>query len=118
MSVRTIKVAFGLVALLVTWSSTASAQSGRSVMRGYVAFEGIAYVDKQPRAKIELCSAAAGKDCGASTQTDEHGLYEINPAPLGEKWLRVTAPGFTTYEIRIYLPQSSYVSQYQNPAQL
>jgi hypothetical protein len=72
-------------------------------MRGYVAFENIAYVDK-PRARVELCAGAKGKNCGAATETDEHGLYAISPAPLGEWWLRISAPGFSTYEINIYLP--------------
>jgi hypothetical protein len=51
-----------------------------------------------------LCGGPNGKDCGASVVTDEHGLFEINPAPLGEKWLRISASGFNTYEISIYLP--------------
>jgi hypothetical protein len=72
-------------------------------MKGYVAFENIAYVDKQPRARVELCAGAKGKNCGAATETDEHGLYAISPAPLGEWWLRISAPGFATYEINIYL---------------
>jgi hypothetical protein len=106
LSAKTVKVATKLTSLLVIllFGSAASAQSGRAVMRGYVAFENIAYVDKQPRARVELCAGARGKNCGAATETDEHGLYEISPAPLGEWWLRISAPGFITYEINIYLP--------------
>lgn len=94
------------VSLLVTFlcCGLATAQSGRSVMKGYVAFENIAYVDKQPRAKVELCAEPNGKHCGANTETDEHGFYEMNSAALGELWLRISASGFETYEIRIYLP--------------
>jgi hypothetical protein len=107
LSAKTVKVATPLMSLLVTLlllSGAASAQSGRAVMKGYVAFENVAYVDKQPRARVELCAGARGKNCGATTETDEHGLFAISPAPLGEWWLRISAPGFVTYEINIYLP--------------
>jgi hypothetical protein len=77
-------------------AGAAYAQSGRSVMRGFVAFEGVAYVDKQPRAKVELCAN--------TTETDEHGFYELKIASLGECKLRISAPGFATYEISIYMP--------------
>lgn len=90
--------------ILLLFCSAASAQSGRAVMKGYVVFENFAYVDKQPRARIELCSGATTKNCGPVTETDEHGLFEISPAPLGEFWLRISAAGFTTYQIRIFLP--------------
>lgn len=103
-SLKPVTLTIAILLTLLMWWATASAQSGRAVMRGYVAFEGLAYVDKQPRAKIELCSGPKGKDCGTPTLTDEHGLYEISPAPLGEWWLRISAPGFNTYEISIYLP--------------
>ena len=98
------KVTTTFLGTLLLFGGVASAQSGRAVMKGYVAFENIAYVDKQPRARVELCAGARGKNCGAATETDEHGLYEISPAPLGEWWLRISTPGFTTYEINIYLP--------------
>ena len=99
-----VKVATTFLGTLLLFGGVASAQSGRAVMKGYVAFENIAYVDKQPRARVELCAGAKAKNCGAATETDEHGLYEISPAPLGEWWLRISAPGFATYEINIYLP--------------
>jgi hypothetical protein len=107
LSAKTVKVATPLMLLLVTlllFDGAASAQSGRAVMKGYVAFENIAYVDKQPRARVQLCAGARGKNCGATTETDEHGLFAISPAPLGEWWFRISAPGFVTYEINIYLP--------------
>jgi hypothetical protein len=103
-SASVIKVAIGLLATVFLFSGMAAAQSGRAVMKGYVAFENVAYVDKQPRAKVELCAGPGGKECGASTMTDEHGIFEISPAPLGELWLRISTPGFKTYEINIYLP--------------
>jgi hypothetical protein len=103
-SQKTLKLATRLLVALFLCSGAAFAQSGSAVMKGYVAFENVAYVDKQPSAKVELCSEPNGKQCGANTKTGEHGSFEINPAPLGEWWLRITAPGFVTYEIKIYLP--------------
>ncbi len=94
----------GLLVALLLCAGTAAAQSGSSVMRGYVAFQDIAYLDKQPRARVELCTGPKGEGCSVKTETDEHGHYAISPAPLGEWWLRISAPGFVTYEINIYLP--------------
>ena len=82
-------------------AGSAWAQSGRATMGGYVAFEGVAYVDKQPVAKVELLRE--GKVV-ATTQTGEHGEWEFRPAPLGEFTLRITAVGFKPYEAEIYLP--------------
>jgi hypothetical protein len=90
--------------ILLLFCGEAWAQSGRAVMKGYVAFEDFAYVDKQPRARVELCASATTRNCASATETDEHGLFEISPAPLGERWLRISAAGFTTYQIRIFLP--------------
>ena len=94
----------GLLVTLLLCAGTAAAQSGSSVMRGYVAFQDIAYLDKQPRARVELCTGPKGEGCSMKTETDEHGHYAFSPAPLGEWWLRISAPGFVTYEINIYLP--------------
>jgi|GEM_PF-4292087 len=92
-----------LVSFIIS-GDRAYGQSGHSVMKGYVAFEGVNYVDKQPRAKVELRPIKDGNGGGIVTETTEHGLYEFNPAPLGECLLRISAPGFHTYEIRIYIP--------------
>jgi hypothetical protein len=80
------------------------AQSGHSSFKGYVAFEGIAYVDKQPRAKVELLKTADSKQASASAETDEHGMYDLQFASLGEAVLRISAPGYKTYQIDVYLP--------------
>jgi hypothetical protein len=91
---------------LLALSLPARAQSGRATFTGYVAFDGIAYVDKQPTAKIELFRPDDKKKEHpvASAETDEHGHYTLQPAALGELILRISAPGFETYEIPIYLP--------------
>src|SRR5947207_15456505 len=41
-------------AILLTGSSAGLAQSGAASLHGWVAFENVAYVDKQPRAKVVL----------------------------------------------------------------
>lgn len=104
LSKKTVSAAINGLAIVLLCGVAASAQSGRALMKGYVAFKDIAYVAKQPRARVELCSSQNSKKCEVAVETDEHGLFEINPAPLGEWWLRISAPGFVTYEINIYLP--------------
>ena len=41
-------------AILLTGLSAGLAQSGAAGLRGWVAFENVAYIDKQPRAKVVL----------------------------------------------------------------
>jgi hypothetical protein len=89
---------------LLTLALPLEAQSGRATFSGWVAFDGIAYADKQPTAKIELFHPDDKEHPVASTTTDEHGHYTLQPAALGELTLRVSAPDFATYEIPIYLP--------------
>jgi hypothetical protein len=101
LSPKTLGVAFQMLLVL---TGAAYAQSGRSVMRGWVAFDGVAYVDKQPRAKVELCARKDTNPSGYTAETDEHGFYEIRVTALGECTLRISAPGFTTYEISVYIP--------------
>ena len=84
--------------------SPAAAQSGRSSFTGWVAFDGVAYVEKQPVATVELFRAGDMSKPAASTTTDEHGHYAFNGAALGEVVLRISAPGYLTYEITMYVP--------------
>lgn len=103
-SSRKANVAIGLLLTVLLICNCAYAQSGHSVMKGYVAFEGFNYVDKQPRAKVELRPSKESGRGPAVAQTSEHGQYEFNPAPLGECVLRISSPGFKTYEISVYIP--------------
>ncbi len=41
-------------AILLTGLSAGLAQSGAASLRGWVAFDNVAYIDKQPRAKVVL----------------------------------------------------------------
>jgi hypothetical protein len=82
------------------------AQSGRSGMRGYVAFEDLSYNDVAERkihANIELHRSTGDKDV-IKKETDEHGLYDFRSVSPGEYVLRISSPGYRVYETEIYLP--------------
>lgn len=83
--------------------SAARAQSGRAGLNGWVAFDGIAYVDAQPTATVELRSAA-DSSVAYSTKTDEHGFFHFTNIGLGEFVLRITAPRFKAYTAGVYIP--------------
>jgi carboxypeptidase family protein len=83
-----------------------SAQSGRSGMRGYVAFQDISYnevAERKVHAKVELRQPGSGKE-GITISTDEHGLYDFQSVSPGEYVLRISSPGYRTYQTDIYLP--------------
>jgi len=81
------------------------AQSGRATFTGWVAFDGVAYVDKQPVATVEIFRVEDKTKAAATATTDEHGHYAFSgSAPLGEVVLRISAPGYVTYEITMYVP--------------
>jgi hypothetical protein len=82
------------------------AQSGRSGMRGYVAFEDLSYNDVAERkvhATAELRRHAGDKDAIATT-TNEHGSFDFQSVSPGEYVLRISSPGYRVYETEIYLP--------------
>jgi hypothetical protein len=95
-----------LFAVLLICTMLAWAQSGRSGMRGYVAFEDLSYNDVAERkvhARVELRRTKEDKDAIA-TKTDEHGLYDFQSVSPGEYVLRISSPGYRVYETEIYLP--------------
>ena len=92
--------------LLLICVMAALAQSGRSGMRGYVAFEDLSYnevAERKVHAKIELRRTAEDKD-PIKSETDEHGLYDFKSVSPGEYVLRISSPGYRVYETEIYLP--------------
>ncbi len=97
-------IAAGLLVTMLLFNGASLAQSGRGVMKGYVAFEGVAYVEKQPRARVELRETTAGSRNVYTTETGEHGSYNFESVAMGEYTLRISAPGFTTYEANLYIP--------------
>jgi len=61
-----------LLTLLII-PSLAQAQSGRAALNGWVAFEGVAYVDQQPTATVQLRHVSPDTSVAYSMKTDEHG---------------------------------------------
>lgn len=104
---RTIKaIAFASLtaAILLTAFSASLAQSGGASLHGWVAFEDVAYVDKQPRAKVVLQHDPLGSGPAYSTETGEHGFFEFPHTSLGRFKLEITAKGFQPYSADVYMP--------------
>jgi hypothetical protein len=99
------------VAILLTGSSAGLAQSGGASLRGWVAFEDIAYVDKQPRAKVVLQHDPPDSGPAYSTETDEHGFFEFSHTSLGRFKLEITAKGFQPYSADVYI-QSDFAGNW------
>jgi hypothetical protein len=91
-------------AILLTLSNAALAQSDGASLRGWVAFENVAYVDKQPRAKVVLQHDPRGSGPAYATETDEHGFFEFPHTSLGRFKLEITAKGFQPYTADVYMP--------------
>jgi hypothetical protein len=91
-------------AILLTSSGRGLAQSGGASLRGWVAFENVAYVDKQPRAKVVLRRESPGAGPEYSTETGEHGFFEFPHTSLGRFKLEITAKGFQSYTAAVYMP--------------
>ena len=85
-------------------SSAALAQSGGASLHGWVAFENVAYADKQPRAKVVLQHDPPGSNPAYSTETDEHGFFDFPRTSLGRFKLEITAKGFQCYSADVYIP--------------
>ena len=91
-------------AILLTAFSASLAQSGGTSLHGWVAFEDVAYVDKQPRAKVVLQHDPPGSGPAYSTETDERGFFEFPHTSLGRFKLEITAKGFQPYSADVYMP--------------
>jgi hypothetical protein len=96
-----IKRALPAIILIAT---VAAAQSGRSWMNGIVFDEsdtnGIA------GATVELVGdrdSARLRSVKLTTQTDSNGKYSFKDIPYGDYTFRVSAPGFTPYQIKLYI---------------
>ncbi len=103
---KKIYLAVTLLVVLIVCALAPLAQSGRSVMRGYVAFEDLSYNDVAERkvhARIELRRTREDK-VPITTETNEHGSYDFESVSPGEYVLRITSPGYRAYETEIYLP--------------
>jgi len=84
--------------------SMSHAQSGRSWMEGYVVGE--SDVSGLGQATVELAGDpdnARLKSVKLTAKTGEMGKYAIKEIPYGDYILRVSAPGYVTYQINIYI---------------
>jgi hypothetical protein len=80
------------------------AQSGGGSLHGWVAFENVAYADKQPRAKVRLQHDPPKSSIVYSAETNEHGSFDFPRINLGRFKLEITADGFQTYSADVYVP--------------
>jgi hypothetical protein len=92
------------VSLTLVAGSSASAQSGGASLRGWVAFQDVAYETPQPRAKVELIHDAPESNIAYVTETDEHGFFAFPHTSLGRFTLRITAAKFQPYSAEVYIP--------------
>lgn len=99
-------IAISLLTLLPFHNST-PAQSGRGLMHGYVAFEDLSYNEVSKgavHATVELRTQKGGDRGAYTAKTNEHGSYDFPSIAMGEYVLRISAPGYATYEAKIYIP--------------
>jgi len=99
-------VALSLLALFPLHNTT-FAQSGRGLMHGYVAFEDLSYNEVSKgaiHASVELRTQNGGDRDAYTAKTDEQGAYDFPRIAMGEYVLRISAPGYATYEAKIYIP--------------
>jgi hypothetical protein len=102
---RNIKaIAFASLTAAILLTAFSMAQSGGASLHGWVAFEDVAYVDKQPRAKVVLQHDPPDSGPAYSTETDEHGFFEFPHTSLGRFKLEITAKGFQPYSADVYMP--------------
>src|SRR5437763_14540717 len=101
--IKAIAFASLMAAILLTAFSASLAQSGGASLHGWVAFEDVAYVDQQPRAKVVLQHDPPDSGPTYSTETDEHGFFELSHTSLGRFKLEITAKGFQRYSADVYI---------------
>ena len=103
-NIKAIAFASLTAAILLKAFSAGLAQSGGASLHGWVAFENVAYVDQQPRAKVMLQHDPPSSGPAYSTETDEHGFFEFPHTSLGRFKLEITAKGFQPYSANVYMP--------------
>ena len=98
-----------LLALVVplVFGGPAAKQSGRGLMHGYVAFEGVSYnevTEGAIHAKVELRGSTPHNSTVFSAVTNNRGAYDLPAIYAGEYTLTISAPGHATYRIDVYIP--------------
>lgn len=101
---RSAGVIIWLVLLLLCGSQSASGQSGRAFIEGYVI--GDAELSGISGARVDLIGDPKGsyvRGVRLQSTTDSTGKYSITEIPHGPYTLRISAPGYVAYEIPIYM---------------
>jgi len=101
------KCAIAVAVLLVGLLGVVLAQSGRGSMHGYVAFADLSYnevAEKGVHADIELRGNTEFNHQVYTAKTDQHGLYDIPSISMGQYVLKITSPGYRTYQTELYIP--------------
>jgi hypothetical protein len=101
---RLIKIALVTIVLIGIIADSTAAQSGRSWMNGIVFDE--SDTNGLKGATVELIGDPDSerlRDVKLTTQTDSNGKYSFNLVPYGDYTFRVSAPGFITYQIKLYV---------------
>lgn len=93
-----------LVIAISCLPGTAASQSGRSWMGGFI----FADSDTQglPGAVVELIGEQGNarlRSVKLTTKAEENGNYSIKDIPYGDYTFRVSAAGYETYEIKLYI---------------
>ena len=104
---KRVLIIVSLLTIAVATAARMSSQSGRGLMHGYVEFEGVAYNDlpkTKSKAKIELKGSSQYNHAVYKAETDEHGSYDIKPIGMGEYVLKITSPGYKTYQTELLIP--------------
>jgi len=97
------RVSLGLL-LLTAVAATTRAQSGRCMIEGYVVGE--SHYDAIAGATVELIrdeEPSPRRTVKPSGMTDVKGKYSFKGVLYGDYTLRVSAPGYVPYQIKIYM---------------
>lgn len=93
-----------LMTALLVLTETVVAQSGRSWMSGFI------FADSDttglPGAAVELVGDQNNdrlKSVRMNTRAEENGKYSLKDIPYGEYTFRVSAEGYESYEIKLYI---------------
>jgi len=103
-------IPFVFVVILLA-DTVGARQSGRSWMNGFIFDES----DTQglKGAKVELIgdpNSPRLKSVTLTTEADDRGKYAISQIPYGEYSFRVSAEGYSSYEIKIYIASDMLTS--------
>jgi hypothetical protein len=100
------KLAAMLILACLCWA-LALGQSGRGSMHGYIGFEDLSYLEvaeKKVHASIELRGNTEFNHEVYTAKTDEHGSYDIKSVPMGQYLLKISSPGYRSYQTELYIP--------------